>query len=53
MRFEVKINLFVDREANFLEVDDAESLRVIRDLIKDALYDIDDIEILECEVEHG
>lgn len=41
----------MDKDANFLEVDDMENCRVIQEMIKDIIYDIDDVKVLNCEVE--
>jgi len=53
MKFEVKVYIKVDPEANFLEVDDEEILRVIRELFVDMIYDIDDVKLVSCEVSNG
>jgi len=47
--YEVSINIQVDEDANFLEVS-GDNCNVIKDLIKSALYDIDDVTITKCEV---
>tara|TARA_X000001388_G_scaffold53952_1_gene39563 strand:+ start:3302 stop:3490 length:189 start_codon:yes stop_codon:yes gene_type:complete len=47
--YEVSINIEVDEGANFLEVS-GDNCNVIKDLIKSALYDIDDVTITKCEV---
>ena len=47
--YEVSINIQVDEGANFLEVS-GDNCNVIKDLIKSALYDIDDVTITKCEV---
>lgn len=47
--YEVTINLKVDRDANFLELS-GDNCSVIKELVEDALYDLDDITITECEV---
>lgn len=51
MRYEVLLNIKVDKDANFLEVDDMENCHVIQEMIKDIIYDIDDVKVLNCEVE--
>jgi len=51
MRYEVLLNIKVDKDANFLEVDDMENCRVIQEMIKDIIYDIDDVKVLNCVVE--
>jgi|TARA_R110000803_G_scaffold162401_1_gene226037 hypothetical protein len=50
MKYEVILNLEIDPVANFLEVDDTESSRVVLELIEDILYDVDDLQIAKCEV---
>ena len=50
MKYEVILNIKVDPSANFLEVDDVESSRVVLEVIQDVLYDLDDITIGRCEV---
>jgi hypothetical protein len=47
--YEVTLNVFVDRDANFLELVE-DNCDVIEDLILNALHDIDDIQILKSEV---
>tara|TARA_R100001163_G_C5008398_1_gene155132 strand:+ start:407 stop:574 length:168 start_codon:yes stop_codon:yes gene_type:complete len=49
MTYEITLNILVDKDANFLEVS-GNNCDVIKDLIRSALYDIDDIEIIKCEV---
>ena len=51
MKFEVRLVLSVDPEANFIEADLSEMERVIGELISMAIYDIDDVILEECEVE--
>jgi hypothetical protein len=51
MKFEVRLNLTVDPDANFIEADLSEMERVIEELISIAIYDIDDVILEECEVE--
>ena len=50
MKYEVILNLEIDPVANFLEVDDTESSRVVLELIQDMLYEIDDLSIDKIEV---
>ena len=50
MRFEVTITIDVDPDANFLEVDERHNMSVIKEMIIDCLYDIDDITVETCEV---
>ena len=47
--YEVTLNILVDKDANFLELS-SDNCDVIKELIVDALYDIDDIIVTECEV---
>ena len=47
--YEVSINIEVDKAANFLEVS-GDNCNVIKDLIRSALYDIDDVTITKYEV---
>tara|TARA_R100001594_G_scaffold121566_1_gene157468 strand:- start:6684 stop:6863 length:180 start_codon:yes stop_codon:yes gene_type:complete len=49
MEYEVTINILVDKDANFLEISGS-NCHVIKGLMEDALYDIDDIVINKCEV---
>jgi hypothetical protein len=51
MKFEVRLSLTVDPDANFIEADLSEMERVIEELISIAIYDIDDVILEECEVE--
>ena len=50
MRFESRLVLTVDPEANFIEADLEETERVIQELLSIAVYDIDDVILEECEV---
>lgn len=50
MRFESRLILTVDPEANFIEADMSEMERVLQELLSVAVYDIDDIVLEECEV---
>ncbi len=51
MRYNCTLSFTVDPEASFLEVDRGTNLEVLRDLIYNAIYDIDDIKIHDLEVE--
>jgi len=51
MKFEVRLSLTVDPDANFIEADLSEMERVIEELLSIAIYDIDDVILEECEVE--
>ena len=50
MQFELNLTIEVDPKANFLEVDHDYNLAVIGEVIQDHLYEIDDIQVTECEV---
>ena len=50
MKYEVILNIKVDSAANFLEVDDPNNPLVIKELMYNILHDIDDVEIINCEV---
>tara|TARA_R110002020_G_scaffold191744_2_gene391676 strand:- start:2552 stop:2740 length:189 start_codon:yes stop_codon:yes gene_type:complete len=47
--YEVTLTILVDRDSNFLEIS-GDNCHVIKELIEDALYDIDDITVNKCEV---
>ena len=49
MTYEITLNILVDKDANFLEVS-GNNCDVVKDLIRSALYDIDDVTITKCEV---
>jgi|TARA_R110001592_G_scaffold71685_1_gene218950 hypothetical protein len=49
--FEINLTISVDKSANFLEAF-GNNVDVISEQIQYALYDIDDIEVLDCEVLH-
>lgn len=51
MKFEARLVLTVDPDANFIEADLSEMERVIQELLSVAVYDIDDVILEECEVE--
>ena len=53
MEFELNLTIKVDPKANFLEVDSNHNLAVISEVIQDHLYDIDDIQVTECEVKQN
>ena len=50
MRFECRLVITVDPEANFLEVDRVEMERVLEEILSVAVYDIDDVVLDQCEV---
>lgn len=49
--YEVNMILKVDPNSNFFEADREGNLQVILDLVKDALYDVDDVKVTYIEVE--
>lgn len=51
MNIEVNLNLTVDPEANFLEVDDQATLANLMDMIKLAFHDVDDVKLTYIELE--
>lgn len=51
MRYEIRMTIAVDPEANFIEADLSDMPRVVQELISTAMYDIDDVIVEECEVE--
>ena len=51
MIFEINLTISVDESANFLEAF-GNNVDVISEQIQYALYDIDDIKVLDCEVLH-
>jgi|TARA_R110000803_G_scaffold55557_3_gene112491 hypothetical protein len=50
MKFEARIVLEVDPDANFLEVSDINSCIEILELLENLIHDTDDVSILTCEV---
>lgn len=50
MLYEINLIIKVDPSANFLEVDPKYNLAVLGEVIQDHLYDIDDINVTDCEV---
>jgi hypothetical protein len=51
MDIEVNLTLTVDPEANFLECDEEATLEVLMDMIKLAIYQIDDVKLNYIELE--
>lgn len=51
MIFEINLIISVDKDANFLEAF-GNNVEVISEQVQYALYDIDDIRIIDCEVKH-
>jgi len=48
--FEVRMKLAIDKNANFLPVVEDMMARAVKDIIKDVIFDIDDLKILEIKV---
>mgnify|MGYP003141641857 FL=1 len=51
MKYEIRMTITVDPEANFIEADLSDMPRVVQELVSSAMYDIDDVIVEECEVE--
>jgi len=51
LRYEIKMTIVVDPDANFIEADLSDMPRVVNELVSSSMYDIDDIIVEECEVE--
>lgn len=51
MKYNIQLSISVDHDAPFLEADQETNVEVLRDLIYNAIYDIDDIKINDLEVE--
>ncbi|MDB4301998.1 hypothetical protein N9924_00375 [bacterium] len=49
MNYEVHLAILVDKDANFLEIS-GDNCVVLKEIIEDALYDIDDVTVTQCEV---
>ena len=49
MLFQINLTISVDKSANFLEAF-GNNAEVIAEQIQYALYDIDDIRVIDCEV---
>lgn len=50
MEYEVYLKLYVDKDANFLEIDQDDHSSIVEELVQNAMYDIDDITVTEYEV---
>lgn len=50
MEYELNLRIKVDKNANFLEVDIDDHSEILEELTLNAMYDIDDITIKQCEV---
>ena len=44
------LKLYVDKDANFLEIDQDDHSSIVEELVQNAMYDIDDITVTEYEV---
>ena len=51
LKYEIKMTIVVDPDANFIEADLSDMPRVVNELVSSSMYDIDDISVEECEVE--
>ena len=51
LKYNCTLSISVDPDASFLEADQDTNVEVLRDLIYNAIYDIDDIKIHDLEVE--
>lgn len=51
-RYGVNMIICVEPDAPFLEIDNGDNEDVILELIKDIIYDLDDVKVEEIEVEH-
>ena len=49
MEFEINVLLWVDPGANFIDVHEDHSFSV-EQLVRDILYDVDDVKVKDCEV---
>tara|TARA_R100001369_G_scaffold89689_1_gene127605 strand:- start:395 stop:628 length:234 start_codon:yes stop_codon:yes gene_type:complete len=53
LRYEVIMTIDVEPTANFLEVEDTEGIEnfgVLKELVGDALYDLDDIQVEDLDI---
>ena len=50
MEYELNLKIKVDKNANFLEVDMDNHSEILEELTLNAMFDIDDITVVECEV---
>lgn len=53
MRYEVTITLEVDDEAPWLEIGDTTNCDTLESLLRDLIYDLDDVKIISMDVENG
>jgi hypothetical protein len=51
MQVETRLILEVDDEANFIECTEESTLDVLMEMVKNAIYDIDDVKLEEIELE--
>ena len=50
MEYELNLKIKVDKNANFLEVGIDNHSEILGELTLNAMHDIDDITVVECEV---
>ena len=50
--YTINMVIHVEPDAPFLELENNENVDVIRDMLKDLIYDLDDMTIKEIEVEY-
>lgn len=50
-QYEIILVIEVDGEANFLEVGNGDNEDVVLEVIKDTLYDIDEVKVIDAECE--
>jgi len=50
VEYELNLKIKIDKNANFLEVDVKDNSEILKELTLNAMYDIDDITITQCEV---
>lgn len=51
-KYGVNMIIHVEPDAPFLEIDNGDNEDVIVELIRDIIYDLDDVQVVEIEVEH-
>lgn len=51
MRFEINMVVEVDEDSNILEVDRQGNQEVVLDLVRTAIYDLDELSLKNIEVE--
>tara|TARA_B100000780_G_C20825697_1_gene328064 strand:+ start:382 stop:546 length:165 start_codon:yes stop_codon:yes gene_type:complete len=50
MEYEIILSVKIDPSANYLEVDDNESSRVVLEKVQDILYEVDELTLEKIEV---